>query len=78
MNVNLDPIYSMSGASLGKKKDASQWGNVEGSQLVFSFETLRKHFQVLSSPIAHVLTVAVSHHPPTASPAPTPHKEHVI
>lgn len=41
MNVNLDPIYSMSRASLGGRKDASQWGNVEGSQLVFSFETLR-------------------------------------
>lgn len=57
MNVNLDPIYSMSGASLGKKKDASQWGNVEGSQLVFSLKTLRKHFQVLSSPVAGILRV---------------------
>lgn len=63
MNVNLDPIYSMSGASLGGKKDVSQWGNVEGSQLVFSSETLRKHFQVISSPVAHVLRV-VSQSPP--------------
>ena len=56
MSVNLDPIYSMSGASLGGRKDASQSGNVEGSQLVFSFETLRKHLQVLSS-VACILRV---------------------